>query len=280
MSAFWDHALPNLSINWAWPGGAVGGFLGALGFLFLSKAAGDIGGRLAGAAVLGLCIGLMVGLVEVVCREAWLTVVYGPGETTHVNLGVAPVSLGSGGRDTVYLAGTPERAYVFRLDGGRIHCSESGRRDRTVQPGERIAAGKAEIVVCTPEARFVPASPTISTPAPKPPHPEQRKPHSPAATPCLRLLLSNHQVIELVAGRVIEAGEIPSLAAGPTDSAVGKISEHPERRGTLGLVNLSSSTWTVTSDEGRVSQIAPGIAVPLRAGLRFSFGSASGEVVG
>jgi len=272
--------MPNLSIDWAWPGGAVGGFLGALGFLFLSKATGDISGRLAGAAVLGLCIGLMVGLVEVVCREAWLMVVYGPGETTHVNLGVAPVSLGSGGGDTVYIAGTSERAYVFRLDGGRIHCSESGKGDRTVQPGERIAAGKAEIVVCSPEARFVPASPMISTPALTPLHPEPRKSHSSAAPLCLRLLLSNHQVVELVAGRVIEAGEIPGLASGPTYSAVGKISEHPERRGTLGLVNLSGSTWTVTSEEGRVAQIAPGVAVPLRAGLRFSFGSACGEVVG
>ncbi len=269
--------IPNLSIEWAWPGGAIGGFLAAIGFQLASSAMGDVGGRFAGAAVLGLCIGLMVGLVEVVCREAWLTVVYGPGETTHVNLGVVPVWLGSGPKDTVYLSGVSERAFVFRLEGGRIHCAEAGKADRTVQPGERFVAGQAKIIVCTPEARYVPIPSTLAAPE-FPPAVAQIKPEPPSAASCLRLVLFNGNAIELLAGRTIKAGEIPGLVAGPTDSAVAKVSAHPEKPGMLGLVNLSTSPWTMTSEDGRAKEISPGIAVPLRAGLLFSFGITSGKV--
>src|SRR5439155_5797706 len=71
--------IPNLHAARAAVAGVGGGFLGALAFLVLSRL-GDVPGRFVGGAILGFAIGLMVALVEVVFRKAWLEIVYGPRE--------------------------------------------------------------------------------------------------------------------------------------------------------------------------------------------------------
>src|SRR5262249_21359380 len=51
--------------------GLAGGLLGAAAY-FAGSRADDILGRFAGAAALGFCIGLVVAIVEVAFRRAWL----------------------------------------------------------------------------------------------------------------------------------------------------------------------------------------------------------------
>src|SRR5262249_42253949 len=78
--------IPNLGARRATLGGAVGGLIGAGAFIGVSGL-GDVVGRFSGAAILGFAIGLMVVLVEVAFRRAWLQITYGPREVGTVNLG-------------------------------------------------------------------------------------------------------------------------------------------------------------------------------------------------
>jgi hypothetical protein len=117
----------------------------------------------------------------------------------------------------------PPRAFVFRLEGGRLYCSESGLADRTVQPGERFTAGSAEIVVCTPDARYVPPPSVTGPTAPIKEEAKSQTPSAPTVPASLRLVLSAGSTIDLLAGRTIRVGEIPGLAAGPTDSTLSKV---------------------------------------------------------
>ncbi len=77
----------NLSAVRTFFAGGVGGAVGAAAYVGLSGAVGGVTGRLAGAAILGFCIGLMVALAEALFREAWLDVHYGPRESRAVSLG-------------------------------------------------------------------------------------------------------------------------------------------------------------------------------------------------
>ncbi|HYT88084.1 MAG TPA: FHA domain-containing protein, partial [Gemmataceae bacterium] len=61
-------------------GGAIGGFLGGLLFLPFNGI-GGLSGRATSFVALGMCIGLFIAIVQVVLKDAWLTVVdgYRPG---------------------------------------------------------------------------------------------------------------------------------------------------------------------------------------------------------
>ena len=67
-----SFVVPNLLLWRGLLGGGLGGSLGSLGFVFAAQSMGESAGRVAGAAILGGCIGLMVALVEMLFREAWL----------------------------------------------------------------------------------------------------------------------------------------------------------------------------------------------------------------
>jgi Ca-activated chloride channel homolog len=93
MSAF----IPNLQFRRALLGGGIGGFVGGIMFMLFSGFAGDLVGRLVGAAALGFFIGLMIALLEqlVLKREALLIVHWSKSETTRLALGTKPILLGS-----------------------------------------------------------------------------------------------------------------------------------------------------------------------------------------
>jgi Ca-activated chloride channel family protein len=140
--------IANLNKSWAVRGGFIGGVLGCIGFLLLSNIFGDVAGRLLGAFLLGLCVGAMVGVVELAVREAWLNVVYSPKEQTKINLGANPVSFGTGETDTVFVQGSAKSAARFTLENGMITCTENGKQ-RTVANGDRVSVGKLTIEVCS-----------------------------------------------------------------------------------------------------------------------------------
>ena len=142
--------VPNLGVKRGIIGGLIGGALGAAGFLGLMVTVGDLSGRLIGAAVLGLCIGLMIAIVEETFRRVWLEIIYGPRESRTVSLGPEPVTIGSDGVEcTVYAPQAPSIALRYHTEQSRIICEDVAQnRTQDVQPGDRRRAGNVEVCVC------------------------------------------------------------------------------------------------------------------------------------
>jgi hypothetical protein len=126
--------VPNLRALRGLLGGALGGAAGFLGFLSVASLLhgsdfADAGGRVLGALLLGLCIGLMVALVELAFRRAWLEVRYGPREMVTVNLGPEPVKVGGDGRAcTVFARGAAPVALRYWVRDGKVVCEDVERR--------------------------------------------------------------------------------------------------------------------------------------------------------
>ncbi len=150
------YFIPNLDAGKALMFGAIGGFLAVLGFLMSIGIMGDVGGRLLGALILGAFIGLLIALVELFYRSAWLMVLYDPRDFTQVNLGRGLVTIGSDKSDTIFIAEAAPRAGEFRIDGNKVRYTDS-RGTQTMSPGSRIHIGTVELVVCSKETPFSPS---------------------------------------------------------------------------------------------------------------------------
>jgi hypothetical protein len=142
--------IPNLHPVRAALAGVAGGLFGAVAFILMSKL-GDTYGRFVGAALLGGCIGLMVALVELAFRSAWLEVHYSEREVITVNLGPEPVKIGSDSRAcTVWARGSAPLALRFWIRDGKVVCEDSvNRTTDEVSNGDRRRAGSLEVVVRT-----------------------------------------------------------------------------------------------------------------------------------
>jgi hypothetical protein len=161
--------IPNLNAVRAAIAGAAGALLGALFFQGASWLAGDVAGRLAGAALLGCAVGLMVALVEVTFRKAWLEVTFAPREVAAVNLGPEPVSLGSDRRScTIPARGAAPIAYRYWFRDGQVMCEDvAAGTAAAVPPGHQRVIGNVSVTVRTAaEADAAPAPPRPLTPAP------------------------------------------------------------------------------------------------------------------
>jgi Ca-activated chloride channel family protein len=95
--------VPNLKIGRAVLGGFLGGAMGGMGFVLQAGASNEIAGRLAGSAILGFCIGMMIALLELLTRQAKLIVHWSPTEQREFLLGSRPIILGSSSEANIYL---------------------------------------------------------------------------------------------------------------------------------------------------------------------------------
>lgn len=159
--------IPNMRPLHGLMGGAVGGAAGAVGFLLVTGALGDLAGRLAGAVVLGFFVGLMVAIVEAAFRRAWLEVRLGPREVVTVNLGPEPVRIGGDARRcAVWARGAAPVALRYWLKEGQVICAEGeAGTGGPVRSGDQRAVGSVQVMVRTGEA------PSGGTPPPAPPRP-------------------------------------------------------------------------------------------------------------
>ncbi len=153
-----SHFIPNLDRTRATVAGLVGGVVAAVAFLVVSLAA-DWLGRVVGAAMLGFCVGLMVALVEVAFRRAWLEVKLGGREQITVNLGPEPVSIGSDARAcTVFARGAPPLALRYWVRNGAVVCHDHTIvQEQMVAEGDTRNAGTVEVTVRTGAAPAAPA---------------------------------------------------------------------------------------------------------------------------
>ena len=158
--------IPNLHPWRSALAGVAGGFLGAAAFILISRL-GDVPGRFVGAAILGGCIGLMVALVEMAFRRAWLEVRFSGGETITVNLGPEPVKVGGDGRQcAVWARGAAPVALRYWVREGRVLCDDmAGGGERVANNGDRRKAGAVEVVVRTASGGVAaqPAKPVVFT---------------------------------------------------------------------------------------------------------------------
>ncbi len=205
-------------------GGGLGGLLG--GFLF-DPVSGLIGSAMSSRAVafviLGLCIGLFIGLAQVVLKEAWLTVEAGfrPGRQLILDRAVTAlgtsekaelpfIAFGARGLEPIHLRihHRPDGSYVLEDNASRSGTFVNGQRllqpallhnDDLIQLGPNVVRFReryrAPAPQTLPAARPVPAAPRASpvraAPAAWPPAPSQPPPLPtlplPAAAPAAAL---------------------------------------------------------------------------------------------
>jgi hypothetical protein len=250
--------VPNMNAKRALIGGCIGGFIGVLGFLIVKLLAdsfltflGDwfsgVIARLIGAFLVGLFIGVMVALAELVSRRYWLEVSFGPREVRTVTLGEDTVALGGDEKLAgVFVPNAPARALGFRVDRDRVLCEDftTGRTGQTA-PGETHTVAAARIRVCSAEA----ATPTGAS---------------------LKLLVTRD--VPLMVGMPMTAEDIPGLEPQGPDGVVALVSRRPNDPKIFLLRNRSKQTWTITESDGKQRKVEPGLGIELSSKCEIDFG--------
>ena len=253
--------VPNLKWQRGLLGGLIGGILGAMSFLIISFATrglfgsfGDGFGRIAGATVLGFCIGLMVALAELAFRQHWLEITFGAREIRTVTLGTSAVTIGGDDkRVSVFVAGTAAIALQYRVEKDTVFCEDvSSGITREVQPGSRHKLGSVTIAVCT---------------------------SSTARKSGYTLELANGTSIPLGVGMPLTTDDVPGLEPQGTDRMVSLISAKPNDATTLLLRNRSKQIWKATDENGAASVVEPGRGIELADFLKIDFGPVQGTIV-
>jgi hypothetical protein len=142
--------IPNLKWTLGLAGGAIGGAVGAAGFLAVSGLH-ETGGRIVGGLLVGFCIGLMVAIVEAAFRKAWLEVRYGARETITVTLGPEPVKIGGDAKMcTVWARGAAPLALRFFVRNSQVICDDAVmKRETPVAEGFSKEVGNVTVTVRT-----------------------------------------------------------------------------------------------------------------------------------
>jgi hypothetical protein len=246
--------------------GAIGAVIAALAFVWITPIVSETAGRLAGAAILGLAIGLMVAIVEAAFREAWLEVRYSAKETRNVSLGAEAVSVGGDvNACTVYARNAAPVAFRYRLNQGQITCENVARGQTTnVQPGHSQTVGNLTVIVRTPSTT-APAQIVSQTQS------------SARTTRSFTLRLSNGKSVALTEGVKLSASDVPGLQAS-NGTTVAEVGRNPNDPNVLGLKNLSRNAWTATLANRDRVQVEPGRNMRITSGTKISFGSSSAEI--
>jgi hypothetical protein len=254
-----SYSVPNLSRGRAAIAGAIGGLGGASAFVWLASSVGSSPARWVGAAILGFGIGLMVALVEMVFREAWLDIYYGPKECRTFSLGKQRITIGSGPECTVYVSKASPLALSFILEDGRIRCARGGSDvATTVSPEHEELVGSVRVVVRG--------------------HLQGNSSASDGAVADLWLQLSPSKRYRLALGERLTAKELPGVLPRKGEGAVTEVVANPKDRDVLGLKNLSKSIWSVVMPDGNLRKIEPGQSLQLRVGAKINFGEVKAEI--
>lgn len=143
-----SNKVPNLGHVRGALAGSLGGFAGGLAFILICQASSEVFGRSMGVFVIGVCIGVAIVLADLIAREAWLEVLWAPGEVTNVALGGKEVTIGGTGSDTIYSSGQPARALVLTFVQGKVCCAQSNPPAQfQLREGSRISFGTITITV-------------------------------------------------------------------------------------------------------------------------------------
>jgi hypothetical protein len=142
-----SKVLPNLASLRALAGGALGGAIGGVGFLFAAILFPQFVGRMVGFGILGAVLGVAIVTIESLFRDAILEVHWAPNEVTTITLGDRPIYIG-GGDDHVPVYNLPEHAMSISLDKGRIRYTDTATGRKTdLKDGSSIAIDRINLVI-------------------------------------------------------------------------------------------------------------------------------------
>jgi Ca-activated chloride channel family protein len=177
--------VPNLGGVRAALGGIVGGAAAGAFFVYaipqlgeyIPQLDGDRPGRIAAAAILGLCTGMMIVVVEAVSRKAWLVVHWGKGEESEVSLGAQPLVIGNSASAHIPLTWNPDApAVLARVSyvAGEIKIEDpNSNRTKVLTNGMKLSFGKV-VIEARESAVDGKAQPPQKSTAP-PPKPQLKK---------------------------------------------------------------------------------------------------------
>jgi hypothetical protein len=195
-------------------GGGIGGFLAGLFFIPVSFVASPMSSRAVGFVLLGLCIGLAIGLAQVILKEAWLTVEDGfrPGRQMIlgkdlVTMGTSEkaslifIAYGAKGVEPIHLkiSKQPDGHYLLEdnqsrtgtlLNGKALPAATPIKDGDAIQFGvnvvrfnERVKQGEAKLPPAATEASKPIPMAAIAAPPPIKPAPAAAVPSKPAPPP-------------------------------------------------------------------------------------------------
>ena len=144
--------------------GIIGGLLGGLafntirvitGFLeeksSLINSVGEGIGRLLGAVLVGALIGLFIAWIEQLTRKAWMEVHWTANQSSTVNLGSNPITVGGSREDDVRIPGLNKVLSII-LDGGHIKCTQKPENKTfELSNGQTIKLGTVRLTVRSKE---------------------------------------------------------------------------------------------------------------------------------
>jgi hypothetical protein len=125
-------------------GGALGGLLGGLLFDLIASAAADMASRATGFVILGLSVGALIGLAQVVLKDAWLTVLDGFRPGRQLILGRGATLLGHGDHLPLPFLGYAgrdlenEHLRISRQADGSFVIEDNRSRAGTFLNGQRL----------------------------------------------------------------------------------------------------------------------------------------------
>jgi pSer/pThr/pTyr-binding forkhead associated (FHA) protein len=200
-------------------GGVLGGFVGGLAFYPVSRIAGDMSSRALSFVMLGICVGLFIGLAQVILKQAWLTVEDGFRAGRQLILGQDVITMGTSeksslifiaygakGVEPVHLKITkqPDGGYLLEDNQSRTGTLLNGQPVKaptvladgdTIQFGVNVVRFNEQVkhghaAQRLPEAKPKPAIPAgaiqATAPAPKPSAASAIQPAKPASTPAIQ----------------------------------------------------------------------------------------------
>ncbi|MDR2659850.1 MAG: hypothetical protein LBC27_07685 [Spirochaetaceae bacterium] len=142
--------VPNYPAKRAMLAGLAGGIIGGVLCVTLETTAFSMLSEL----MLGFVIGLAISWVEEALREAWLTVIWGPKETTTISLGTKPVVFGSTAEADVYLPPgrgdvkpPPVRAVVSIENEQVVLEDRAANRRSVLQNNSEITLDRLRVIV-------------------------------------------------------------------------------------------------------------------------------------
>jgi uncharacterized membrane protein YeaQ/YmgE (transglycosylase-associated protein family) len=143
-----SRTVPNLGLKRGSLAGFIGGCVGGLLFVLVSNEVPEVWGRVVGVGALGLALGLAMYLVENLFREASLEVIWAYNETTRVNLGAQPISVGGSSEDQIFVRGLPPRVSTIVLHNGQIEHFDYANGTRTpLTDGSQLSIGPLRLII-------------------------------------------------------------------------------------------------------------------------------------
>lgn len=127
-------------------GGGIGGFLAGLVFDPIAASGSGMSSRAAAFVILGVAIGALIGLTQVVLKRAWITVVDGYGPGRQLILGESVTILGRGDHLPLPFIGyagrdlESEHLRISRREDGRYVVEDNNTRTGTSLNGQPLQA--------------------------------------------------------------------------------------------------------------------------------------------